>query len=211
MPSFLGDGYCCEACEQCVAGCPGLAITLVDYRNNADHPIVSIPYEFDREPLEKSDMVTAMTTEGKVVGKFEVVSIHTIPSSDRTNVVQIAVPKNFAQQIAGIQVQEEQISQPLEKYINHIADDMIVCRCERVQAGEIRSLIRQGYRDFNEIKTVARAGMGSCGGKTCTDIIKRIFREEGISDNEVTNQTKRPLFMEVPLEVFTGNPPEEAI
>ncbi len=102
------------------------------------------------------------------------------------------------------------ITQPLDQYISHIEDDTIVCRCERVMAGEIRSLIRQGYRDFNEIKTVARAGMGSCGGKTCTTIIKRIFREEGISDEEVTDQTKRPLFMEIPLELFAGiNPSEE--
>ncbi len=57
---------------------------------------------------------------------------------------------------------------------------------------------------FNEIKTVTRAGMGSCGGKTCTAIIKRLFREEGIPEEEVTDQTKRPLFMEVPLEKFAG-------
>jgi hypothetical protein len=46
--------------------------------------------------------------------------------------------------------------------------------------------------------------MGSCGAKTCTSIIKRIFREEGIPDEEVTDQTKRPLFMEVPLGIFAG-------
>jgi NAD(P)H-nitrite reductase large subunit len=86
---------------------------------------------------------------------------------------------------------------------------MIVCRCERVKAGEIRSLIRQGIRDFNEIKTITRAGMGACGGKTCTSIIKRIFREEGIPEEEVTDQTKRPLFMEVPLGTFAGSFDEE--
>lgn len=209
IPSFLGDGFCCEACEQCVAGCPGLAITLVDYRNNPEFPIVSVAYEFSREPLENSDIVTATDTEGKSLGKYEVVSIHQIPTSDRTYIVQISVPRKLATKIAGIQIQELQVSQPLNKYINHIEDDMIVCRCERVNAGEIRKLIRNGYRDFNEIKTVTRAGMGACGGKTCTDIIKRLFREEGIPDEQVTNQTKRPLFMEVPLEFFSGSPAEE--
>ena len=83
LPLFLGDGYCCEACEQCVVGCPGLAITLVDYRTQPDFPIVSIPYEFDREPLQKNDYISAMDTEGEFLGKFEVLSVHSIPTSDR--------------------------------------------------------------------------------------------------------------------------------
>jgi NADPH-dependent 2,4-dienoyl-CoA reductase/sulfur reductase-like enzyme/ferredoxin len=209
LPTFLGNGYCCEACEQCVIGCPGLAITLIDYRKNPLQPIVSIPYEFSREPLDAKDSLVAMDTQGNTIGEYEVLSIHKTKDSDRTAVVQIEVPREIATKVAGIQVQDEYITHPLDQYIAHIEDDIIVCRCERVNAGEIRSLIRQGYRDFNEIKTVTRAGMGACGGKTCTTIIKRIFREEGISDEEVTDQTKRPLFMEAPLELFAGNNPLE--
>jgi NAD(P)H-nitrite reductase large subunit len=73
-----------------------------------------------------------------------------------------------------------------------------------VTAGEIRSLIRKGYRDINEIKAVSRAGMGACGAKTCTGLIHRLFREEGISLDKVVDQSLRPLFMEVPLAVFAG-------
>ncbi|MBE0688073.1 MAG: FAD-dependent oxidoreductase [Anaerolineaceae bacterium] len=208
-PVFLGDGFCCEVCEQCVAGCPGLAITLVDFRSNLDMPIISVPYEFNRDPIQEKDLVTAMDTEGKPLGEFEVLSVHTIPSSDRTLVVHLQAPRKIASRIAGIRMQESQITHPMDHYIKHLDDDMIVCRCERVKAGEIRSLIRLGIRDFNEIKTVTRAGMGSCGAKTCTSIIKRIFREEGIPDEEVTDQTKRPLFMEVPLGIFAGLNGEE--
>ncbi len=211
-PVFLGDGFCCEVCEQCVAGCPGLAITLVDYRNNKNMPTVSIPYEFNRDPIQQKDLVTAMDTEGEPLGDFEVLSVHSIPESDRTLVIHVQAPREIASRIAGIRMQESQITHPMDHYIQHLDDDMIVCRCERVKAGEIRSLIRQGIRDFNEIKTVTRAGMGSCGAKTCTSIIKRIFREEGIPDEEVTDQTKRPLFMEVPIGIFAGfNEDEEII
>ncbi len=204
IPTFLGDGYCCEVCEQCIVGCPGLAITIVDYRKDALNPSISIPYEFSREPIEAKDKVTAMNTEGKSFGEFEVISIHTPPNSDHTSIVEISAPREIAAKIAGIRIQEKSISEPLDGYIPHIEDDIIVCRCERVMAGEIRQLIRSGYRDFNEIKTVTRAGMGSCGGKTCTAIIKRIFREEGISDEDVTDQTKRPLLLEIPLGLFAG-------
>jgi len=204
VPTFLGDGYCCEVCEQCVAGCPGLAITLVDYRNNKNQPFISIPYEFNRDPIQQNDVVTVMDTEGKALGEFEVLSVHAIPQSDRTLIVQLEAPREIAKEIAGIRMQESRITHPLDHYVQHLDDDMIVCRCERVKAGEIRSLIHQGIRDFNEIKTITRAGMGACGAKTCTSIIKRIFREEGISEEEVTDQTKRPLFMEVPLGNFAG-------
>ncbi len=209
IPTFLGNGYCCEACEQCVIGCPGLAITLVDYRKNTQYPTISIPYEFNREPIEAKTYVTAMDTEGNIFGDFEVISIHTPPNSDHTSIVQIEAPSEVATQIAGIRIQEKAITEPLDQYIQHIENDTIVCRCERVTAGEIRNLIRAGFRDFNEIKTVTRAGMGSCGGKTCTSIIKRIFREEGIDDKDVTDQTKRPLFMEVPLGLFAGSIPKQ--
>jgi NAD(P)H-nitrite reductase large subunit len=83
-------------------------------------------------------------------------------------------------------------------------DDTIICRCERVTAGEIRALIRAGSRDINEIKAVTRACMGSCGAKTCTPLIRRLFREEGVPDSEVVDQLQRPLFMEVPFGLFAG-------
>jgi NADPH-dependent 2,4-dienoyl-CoA reductase/sulfur reductase-like enzyme/ferredoxin len=209
VPTFLGDAYCCEVCEQCVAGCPGLAITLVDYRNNENYPIISVPYEFNRDPIQEKDVVMTMDTEGNDLGEYEVLSVYSIPTSDRTLLVHLQAPKEIAKKIAGIRMQENRISHPLDQYVQHLDDDMIVCRCERVKAGEIRSLIRQGIRDFNEIKTITRAGMGACGGKTCTSIIKRIFREEGIPEEEVTDQTKRPLFMEVPLGTFAGSFDEE--
>ena len=209
IPSFLGNSYCCEACERCVAGCPGLAITLVDSRGNPSMPIVSIPYEFTREEIRKSDVVTVLDTEGTALAELEVLSVHTISNIDRTLVVQVQAPHEIANRIAGIRVQEPSVTQPLDQYIDHIADDMIVCRCERVTAGELRDLIRRGYRDMNEIKIVTRAGMGACGSKTCNAIIHRLFKEEGIANEEITEGTKRPVFVEVALGTFAGETEQE--
>jgi len=209
IPSFLGNSYCCEACERCVAGCPGLAITLVDSRGNPTMPIVSIPYEFTREEIRKSDMVTVLDTEGTALAELEVLSVHAISNIDRTLVVQVQAPHEIANRIAGIRVQEPAVTQPLDQYIDHIADDMIVCRCERVTAGELRGLIQRGYRDMNEIKIVTRAGMGACGSKTCNAIIHRLFKEEGIANEEITEGTKRPVFVEVALGTFAGETEQE--
>jgi sarcosine oxidase, subunit alpha len=204
IPVFLGNNYCCVMCERCVAGCPGLAITLVDYRSNLDYPTVSIPYEFIRETISKHDIVTVMNTTGEPLGELPVMSVHKIPRSDRTLIIQVQAPKEIAQQIAGIKVQEKAITLPLDEFVDHIHDDTIICRCERVTAGEIRELIRQGYRDINEIKAISRAGMGACGSKTCSTLIHRLFREHGIMDKELVDFTKRPLFIEVSLSAFAG-------
>jgi sarcosine oxidase, subunit alpha len=210
IPTFVGNNYSCQVCERCVAGCPGLAITLVDYRANPELPLVSIPYEFSRELLSKKDIVTALDTEGNSLGTLEVADLHTIPDSDRTMIVVVESPAEIATSIAGIRIQENPITQPMRQYVHHVEDDTIVCRCEHVTAGEIRKLIREGYRDMNEIKTVTRACMGACGAKTCATLIHRLFREENVPVNEVTNPSKRPIFMEVPLGVFAGENHEES-
>ncbi|MFO0794644.1 MAG: FAD-dependent oxidoreductase [Candidatus Brocadiaceae bacterium] len=206
IPQFIADqlGKTCTGCERCVTICPGLAITLVDYREDANSPTVTIPYEFLRESIKVGDVVTVLDTEGEVLGNVPVTSVKAIKTYDRTVAVNVKAPKEYAKRIAGIRVQEEQVTEPMSHYVQRVTGDTIVCRCERVTADEIRGLILQGYRDINEIKAVTRAGMGSCGGKTCTPLIHHLFREEGITASQVTDNTKRPLFMEVSLGAFAG-------
>ena len=206
LPSFVGEQIdkACVGCERCVTICPGLAVTLVDYRKEREQAIVTIAYEFLRESIEVGDTVTVLDAEGEALGNVEVTGVRAVKAFDRTIAVQVRAPREYAKRIAGILIQEEEVTRPMDQYVERITDDTIVCRCERVSAGEIRELIRQGYRDINEIKAVSRAGMGSCGAKTCTSLIHRLFRDEGIPDAEVVDQIERPLFMEIPLGVFAG-------
>jgi sarcosine oxidase subunit alpha len=203
-PVFLGNNYCCGVCEQCVSICPGLAITLVDFRSNPEKPIVSIPFEYSRERLPGNKKVIVTDTQGNDLGEVPVIDVDSIPTSDRTLIIRVEAPKAIARKIAGIQVQGQPVTQPMDHYVKTIQDETIICRCERVTAGEIRALIKQGIRDINEIKSVTRAGMGACGSKTCNALIHRLFCDEGISSNEVIDQTKRPLFIEVPAGIFAG-------
>jgi NAD(P)H-nitrite reductase large subunit len=184
--------------------CPGLAITLVDTRNANGNVLVTIPYEFDKASVQKGDVVTVTDTSGDVLGNVEVVRTRTGKVTDRTVLVKVSAPREIATRIAGIQVQEKQVSEPLEKYVVRLTDDMIVCRCERVSLADIKATIQSGVRDMNEIKAISRAGMGACGGKTCTSLIKRAFRELGVPMTDVTENVLRPLFVEVPLGVFAG-------
>jgi NAD(P)H-nitrite reductase large subunit len=63
-------------------------------------------------------------------------------------------------------------------------------------------MIHSGVTNLNQIKAKTRAGMGPCGAKTCENLIIQLLREEGISIDEVVPNTRRPLFIEVPLEKF---------
>ncbi len=206
IPQFIAEqlGKRCIGCEKCVTVCPGLAITLADYRKDAEQPTVTIPYEFLRESIKPGDRVTVLDAAGEALGNVEVTRVRAAKANDRTLLVQVKAPREYAKRIAGIQIQEQWVTEPMDHYVERITDDTVVCRCERVTAGEIRELIRRGFRDLNEIKAVTRAGMGSCGAKTCNALIHRLFRDEGIAYGDVTDATKRPLFMEVPLGVFAG-------
>ena len=210
VPRFLGEevGKACVGCEKCVAICPGLAITLVDTRADADRPTVTIPFEFQAERLAVGDRVTVLDVEGSPLGEVEVTDVRALERNDRTVLIKVGASRAIAERIAGIRVQAPWVSEPLPEAQSRITDDTIVCRCERVTAQEIRERIREGYRDLNEIKAVTRAGMGACGAKTCRMLIHRLFREEGIPIDEVTDNVQRPLFVEVSLGALAGS--EEA-
>jgi len=207
LPEYIGDE--CIGCEQCVAICPALAVTLVDYGNGSGDATVTVPYEFPPETIAPGDTVTVLDTEGKLLGNVEVLRVREPRFADRALLVRLKAPRAIAKRIAGIRVQDPWVSEPLEKAVERIPDDEVICRCERVTAREIRDLIRSGVRDVNHIKAVTRAGMGACGGKTCTNLIARLFRDQGIDLSEVTENTQRPLFIEVPLGVFAGLSAEE--
>ncbi|RPJ82021.1 MAG: FAD-dependent oxidoreductase, partial [Acidobacteria bacterium] len=202
LPEFVGEA--CDGCEKCIAICPGLAVTLVDYRKNAEMPTVVIPYEFSAKQITKGDVVTVLDSEGAVLGNVEVTRVRAPRDADRALLVRVAAPAEIAARVAGIRVQEPWQAETATAYEGEVADEEIVCRCERVTAGELRTLIRSGIRDMNHLKAITRCGMGACGGKTCPSLIKRIFREEGVAPDQVTDLTSRPLFMEVPLGAFAG-------
>jgi sarcosine oxidase subunit alpha len=202
LPEYRGEG--CSACAQCVAVCPGLAVTLVDYRAETGDPLVTMAYELPAEEIGQGDVVTALDTEGAILANVQVVKVRAPKFADRALLVQVRAPREVAKRIAGIRGQHPWQAELLKQPVERTTDDEMVCRCERVTAGDIRTLIRSGVRDMNHIKAVTRAGMGACGGKTCANVIKRLLQEEGVRLEEVEEAVQRPLFIEVELGAFAG-------
>ncbi|EJN30431.1 NAD(FAD)-dependent dehydrogenase [Pseudomonas sp. GM78] len=54
-----------------------------------------------------------------------------------------------------------------EHWAADVADDVMVCRCEEVRAGDIRQVVREGHWEINRVKAHCRVGMGRCQGRMC--------------------------------------------
>ena len=53
---------------------------------------------------------------------------------------------------------------PLPKQLD---DATLVCRCEEVTAGQLRTAARIGALGMNQLKAFTRCGMGPCQGRMC--------------------------------------------
>lgn len=74
----------------------------------------------------------------------------------------------------------------------YIADDILVCRCQEVTAGDVKAAIRAGATDVTQVKLRTRAGMGLCQGRTCELLVQQILCQElGIRQEEMGYSTPR--------------------
>ncbi len=201
----------CIGCGKCVTICPGLAISLVDYRKDSENPIVTLPYEISNKPVKIGEKVKCNDIDGNFLAECEVVSILDVKSNNRTQLIKLRTTPKIATKIIGFQVQDEEVSAPSTTYNadGTVSDEAMVCLCERVTAKEVRDLIRKGITDMNQIKAITRAGMGPCGYKTCENLMKQLFREEGVPTEEIELNTRRPLYVEVPLGTFAQGEDDE--
>jgi sarcosine oxidase subunit alpha len=207
LPEFAGE---CQACGRCVLACPGLAIQLVinDYDPAGEKALIMMPFEFTDDVAPPGTEVTTTDIEGRVVGRGRVVAIRKRDDQDRRRLLLVEVPMKDKLQVAGFRIREPEEGTPVD--IDELdAGDPMICRCERVRKSEIVEAIRAGVRDMNQLKAVARSGMGGCGGKTCTEQVLRIYREEGVDLSEVTLPSIRPLVAEVHLGDFVKKEEEE--
>ena len=186
----------CIGCGMCVAACPGLAIFLLDKSYSETEATVSFPFEYDPLP-EKGAEIDALSRAGEYVCKGRVIKVMNPKKNDHTPVVTIAIPKEHADTVRTMRrlklPEAHEGFHPVEPE-GPLDDDVIVCRCEEITAGEIRKAIREYHATtVTEVKRRVRAGMGLCQGRTCGKLVSRIIAEEtGKKMNEIQGSTDRP-------------------
>lgn len=195
LPYFDGT---CKGCSACVAACPGLAVSLIK-RIDTAWAEVMLPFEFDPSAWEKGSTVPVLDQDGGFLEEAELLR-KVYNKKYRTWVLTLKVSTEHAPRAIGIRMQDESVTRPLASaQFEYLPDQAIVCRCERVDVGEIVSFIKENeVRDVNQLKTI-RVGMGACGSKTCSVLLPQLFRKAGVDPAMVTSGTVRPLMLEVPM------------
>jgi NADPH-dependent 2,4-dienoyl-CoA reductase/sulfur reductase-like enzyme/ferredoxin len=195
----------CKGCGACVAACPGLAISLVRSLEPGFCEVV-IPFELE-SAIEPGERRLLVGKEGEELEEAELLA-KTYNRRYRTWALHFKVSSGHATRAIGVRVQGPEATAPLSvPRFRYAPDEAVVCRCERVTRGEIRRFIEEsGTLDVNQLKAI-RAGMGSCGSKTCGPLYAGLFRAAGIDPANVAEGTLRPLGVEVPLGLLAGSPP----
>jgi sarcosine oxidase, subunit alpha len=107
---YIVDVDLCKGCMNCVFVCPGLAVTLVDYRKDEEQPTVTLPYEVWREKVEVGQKVPVTDVDGAILGYYPVEKV--LANSKKypgTLLVGIKIEKEGAKRAVGIWVQEKQV------------------------------------------------------------------------------------------------------
>lgn len=80
-------------------------------------------------------------------------------------------------------------------------DALVVCRCEEVTAGELRTCVRDtGTQELNRLKALTRIGMGRCQGRMCAPAAARLLAHAtGRSLAEVGRLRSQPPVKPVPV------------
>jgi len=90
---------------------------------------------------------------------------------------------------------------------SQLPDRAIVCRCESVSAGELRSTVRDlGAQEMNRAKALCRVGMGRCQGRYCGHAAAEVVADAAQLPIEQVGRLRgqgpvKPLAMSAPLAV----------
>ncbi|WP_432189075.1 FAD-dependent oxidoreductase [Streptomyces sp. Tue6028] len=93
---------------------------------------------------------------------------------------------------------------PPAHWTDQVTDDTVVCRCEEISAGDIRTAVAElGAGDVRTVKLLTRAGMGWCQGRMCEPAVAGLAACE-------QSPARRLLARPVPLGVLAraGEPQE---
>ncbi|MCD6594829.1 4Fe-4S binding protein [bacterium] len=104
----------CDGCSLCVAACPGLAIFIVDYTYSDDNALLKIPHEFVPLP-QKDEVVKLLNRNGEIVCDGWIV--RSVKFRDKTNVLWVEVPKEYAMDIRAVAPNSYIIENPLRKQV----------------------------------------------------------------------------------------------
>lgn len=91
-------------------------------------------------------------------------------------------------------------------------DELVVCRCEEITAGELRACARDtGTTELNRLKALTRIGMGRCQGRMCGTAAARLLAQAaGVPLADVGRLRTQPPVKPVPISALAQTAPAVA-
>ena len=87
-----------------------------------------------------------------------------------------------------------------------MSDKIFICRCEDLTKEEIEQAINEGYNTLEELKCKLRLGMGSCQGRGCLLLARRLLcQKTGKSTAEITLPPSRSPFTPVSIGTLASD------
>jgi NADPH-dependent 2,4-dienoyl-CoA reductase/sulfur reductase-like enzyme len=111
------------------------------------------------------------------------------------------------------------LAQPPRDWAAQAPDELVVCRCEHVTAGELRACAAEtGAKELNRLKALSRIGMGRCQGRMCGAAAARLLADAAQCDlRDVGRLRAQPPVKPVPVTALAAAiaepspvPPEES-
>lgn len=196
----------CTGCGICIYNCPGLSITVFDGSRSEESLLVKIPYEMLPIP-SVGDIVQGIDRSGKYITDVQVVKVMKTEKMDKTAVITIEVDKKYIHDFITIRVNqiEENTIESCDCNGEINQDEMIICRCSDITKSKLHELMEEGYTTFDELKRIARIGMGPCQGRTCGQLVARelaMFTSKPIESFKT--HSSRPTVLGVKLKSVAG-------
>lgn len=93
--------------------------------------------------------------------------------------------------------------------LRRLEDETVICRCENITLGSLRSAIEQGLDTPAALKRNLRVGMGLCQGRTCAGMVAQLVEEmTGRQNNTSGFYAPRLPVRPVPIAALTFEKPE---
>lgn len=96
LPKLHEDN--CVGCGLCVAGCPGLAITILDRSYSEREATIDFPFEYLPLPAVGA-WVDAVNRAGEVVCKGRILRVLKLESYQGTAVICMAIPQEYLNEV----------------------------------------------------------------------------------------------------------------
>ncbi len=84
-------------------------------------------------------------------------------------------------------------------------EETIICRCRDVTESDIKRAVTEGYDTLELLKRKTMVGTGTCGGRTCMPLVRRILAAEtDRSLEDIPLPRERAPIIPVPIKYAAG-------